>query len=150
MCWIFRFTMTPELLDNSLWCWQYVSFVVLMVAVFEQPLSLDRRPAPNSTLYSHTFDMLLKDASCRDNLLLSVRCLQNRWHLRSGILTFWELRYKHTQLTNLSFNSCVRSSSSLSSISALTMFLSTLMYCWNYTVLPTSENRPTLSDSAPS
>ena len=60
--------------------------------------------------------------------------------------TFWEVRYKLTQPSNLSFTSCVRSSSSPSFIQALTMFLSS---CWNLNVLPTFENRPTLSDSAP-
>ena len=57
------------------------------------------------------------------NLLLSGRCLQ-----RDTCNICWEVPYKHTQSTN--FNSCVTSSSVLSFISALTMFLSALMYCF--------------------
>jgi len=75
----------------------------------------------HQTLYLHTVDMLIKDTSCwRQRVTF---CQLFAKHMLSEVrdtfdlITFWEIRYKHIQLTNIALNSCVRSSSLLNYIS---------------------------------
>ena len=63
----------------------------------EHALSHDCRPAPNSTLYAHPFDMVLKDISCWRHFVTF--CQMFAKQMSSGVRdtcdlnTCWEVGY---------------------------------------------------------
>ena len=143
MCGAVCFALTSDQLGDGLWCrknlcsnWRHLITCVLIVPKFDligsKGCCCMTVAWYHTRLCNRTHLMCSSSApSVGGNLLLSASCLQNKCHLRSGILVMWTPFGQYLQQTNLansSFTSCVRSPSIGSFMNALGRSRSAFMY----------------------